>query len=303
MTDQNEFAGKTIEEALELAATDLAADAESIEYKLLETPKRFFFMGGSKEYRIRVLKFTPVTGGAPVISPPAPPRPAQPAPPARPARPQPPAAKAEPVAEPRRDRQERQPRPERQPRQEREPRQEQQPRQEREPRPSRQPKPEAEVETAAAAAGSGEDELDRIIDLVDEFIDCWGMNLEMEVETTDECLEINFFGDDQHHLLEKKGAGLLSLQLILGKMLYKQGLISRKLQVDCQGYRLRRENELREIAGRMADRVKSNGEDALLNPLNPYERRIVHLALVEDDQVTTESQGDGYMKKIRVIRT
>ncbi len=136
----------------------------------------------------------------------------------------------------------------------------------------------------------------------DDFIDCWGMNLEMEVNTTEERLEINFFGEDQQYLLEKKGAGLLSLQLILGKMLYKRGLIRRKLQVDCQGYRQRRENELMEIANRTADRVKKNGEDAFLNPMNPYERRIVHLALVDDQQVTTDSLGDGYMKKIRIIR-
>ncbi len=140
------------------------------------------------------------------------------------------------------------------------------------------------------------------MDLVDDFIDSWGMNLEMEVDTSDERLEINFFGDDQQYLLEKKGAGLLALQLILGKMLYKRGLIRRKLQVDCQGYRQRRENELREIANRTADRVKKNGEDAFLNPMNPYERRIVHLALVDDQQVTTDSLGEGYMKKIRVTR-
>ena len=153
-----------------------------------------------------------------------------------------------------------------------------------------------------AKAGDNDDELDRIMDLVEDFIDCWGMNLEMEFDASDERLEINFFGDDQNYLLEKKGAGLLALQLILGKMLYKRGLIRRKLQVDCQGYRQRRENELCEIAGRTADRVKKNGEDAILNPMNPYERRIVHLALVDDDQVTTDSLGEGYMKKIRVTR-
>jgi spoIIIJ-associated protein len=153
------------------------------------------------------------------------------------------------------------------------------------------------------ARGGDDEELDRILDLVEEFLDSWGMDLEMDVRTSDERLEIDFFGEDQQYLLEKKGEGLLSLQLILGKMLYKRGLIRRKLQVDCQGYRQGREKELREIANRTADRVKKNGEDALLNPMNPYERRIIHLTLADDQQVTTDSLGDGYMKKIRIFRT
>jgi len=284
MTDQHEFAGKTIEEALETAAEALTANAESIEYKLLETPKRFFFMGGSKEYRIRVLKYTPAAGGSPVEPEPAPARPAaapepkereaeparEAAPPARPSRPAPPAQPA---------------------------------------RPARTSRPAPPAQTARPAReertredGDRDDEVDRIIDLVDEFIERWDMDLDMDVTTSSDRLEINFFGEDQDYLLEKKGAGLLSLQLILGKMLYKQGLIKRKLQVDCQGYRQRRENELREIANRTAEKVKQSGEDAFLNPMNPYERRIVHLALVDDGQVTTDSQGEGYMKKIRVTR-
>jgi spoIIIJ-associated protein len=272
MTDPHEFAGKTIEEAIELAAQALDADAESVEYKLLETPKKFFFMGGSKEYRIRVLKFKPAAGGPGVTTPPEPATPT-PAP--------------KPVVE-----------------------------REREPEPvddiveqpaetireaAPEPAPPAREERRRESDDHDE-EVDRIVDLVDEFLDRWGMDLDMDVSASSDRLELDFFGEDEDYLLETKGAGLLSLQLILGKMLYKQGLIKRKLQVDCQGYRSRRENELRQIATRMADKVKKSGEDTVLNPLNPYERRIVHLALVEDRDVTTESLGEGYMKKIKVRR-
>jgi|GEM_PF-1462673 len=326
MTDPHEFAGKTIEEALELAAEELAADVESIEYKLLETPKKFFFMGGSKEYRIRVLKYAPAGGGDAVSTPP--PRPARAEAPPAPAE-RKPDHKPRPKAQPRREytapvatesREPRESREQGEPREPREPREQGEPREARAEAPRREhsapaahgPRAEgahrAAPETAEGPGPRGQDdtydgddpELDRVLDLVDEFIDVWGMDLDMDVETSDDRLELNFFGDDQQYLLEKKGAGLLALQLILGKMLYKQGLIQRKLQVDCEGYRQRREHELQEIALRMAERVKKNREDAFLNPMNPYERRIVHLALVDDEKVTTESLGDGYMKKIRV---
>jgi len=293
MTDQHEFAGKTIEEALELAAGELAADPKSIEYKLLETPKRFFFMGGSKEYRIRVLKYTPAAGGAPVVKLPPPARSEKPAR----------AGAAAPPARREEKRPERAAPPAR--REEKRPERAAPPVHREEKRPERAAPPVHREEDRTGSSDDDErddDELDRIMDLVEDFIDAWDMNLEMDVDVSDERLEINFFGDDERYLLEKKGAGLLALQLILGKMLYKRGLIRRKLQVDCQGYRQRRENELREIAGRTADRVKKNGEAAILNPMNPYERRIVHLALVDDDQVTTDSLGEGYMKKIRVTR-
>ena len=75
----------------------------------------------------------------------------------------------------------------------------------------------------------------------------------------------------------------------------------RRLVVDCDGYRARKELELKEIAARVSERVKRSGEEEELGRMNPYERRVVHLAVAEIDGVTTESEGEGVMKRVIIF--
>ena len=71
--------------------------------------------------------------------------------------------------------------------------------------------------------------------------------------------------------------------------------------MDCEGYRARKERELQEIAARVAERVKRTGEEEEVGRMNPYERRVVHLAVAEIEGVTTESEGDGVMKCVVIF--
>ena len=71
--------------------------------------------------------------------------------------------------------------------------------------------------------------------------------------------------------------------------------------VDCEGYRARKKIELQKIAARVSERVKRSGEEEELSRMNPYERRIVHLAVAEIEGVTTESEGDGVMKRVVIF--
>ncbi len=71
--------------------------------------------------------------------------------------------------------------------------------------------------------------------------------------------------------------------------------------MDCEGFRAQREAELQEIAARVSERVKLTGQEEELASMNPYERRLVHLAVAEIEGVTTESEGDGVMKRVIIL--
>lgn len=275
MSEEREFSGKTLELAIQAAAEALDADPESIDYRMVESPKRFFFRPGPREFRIRVLSYDPQQPGSTRVSlgsagsrgeedwgeQPSD-SPADDVPWARSeigeAEEGETAEEALPV------------------------------------------ELEEEGEEAEGAPAAEQTELRHVQEVVGRFIRLWKLDLQARVKGSGDRVEVYLSGRDQDYLLERKGAALLSLQLILGKMLFKNGLLGRKLQVDCGGYRQRREQELQQIAERYADKVKQLREDCYLSPLNPYERRIVHLALLEDEQVTTVSEGEGYLKKIRI---
>ena len=71
--------------------------------------------------------------------------------------------------------------------------------------------------------------------------------------------------------------------------------------IDCEGFKETRVRELRELALQAADDVRNDGDDVLLRPMNPADRRVVHLALADDPDVETESTGEGFMKRLRIV--
>ena len=93
---------------------------------------------------------------------------------------------------------------------------------------------------------------------------------------------------------------LNALQYLLNRIVYR-GRRGRKIHVDSQGFRRVREDEIVEIAMRTADKVKARDEECVMSPLNPYERRLVHMALGEVDGVATRSIGDGFLKRVAIF--
>ena len=71
-----------------------------------------------------------------------------------------------------------------------------------------------------------------------------------------------------------------------------------RIVVDCNGFRKEKDLELKQMARFMAEKARSSGMPQEMGPLNPYERRIVHLAIAEDPGVTSESIGDAFMKTV-----
>ena len=107
-------------------------------------------------------------------------------------------------------------------------------------------------------------------------------------------------GDDVEPLLASGGEGLSGLEVLVGRIASKQ--LGRPVypRLDAEGFRAHQKESLEELALRSADEVKRTRRPQLLPPLSPAERRLIHLALAEDPEVETISEGDGFLKRVAV---
>ena len=118
----------------------------------------------------------------------------------------------------------------------------------------------------------------------------WELGVDI-VESDPEVLRVDLSGEDRELMLRNR-AEILDVFQYLANRIFGRDLDDRRLVVDCEGYRARKKIALQKIAARVSERVKRSGEEEELSRMNPYERRIVHLAVAEIEGVTTESEGD-----------
>ena len=107
-------------------------------------------------------------------------------------------------------------------------------------------------------------------------------------------------GDDLGVLIGRRGATMTSLQYVLNLMVSRKFLDAGPYHVDVEGYRRRREEWLRDLAFRMAERVRTTGRPIMLEPMPANERRLIHLALAKDPTVGTASVGEGESRKVAI---
>jgi spoIIIJ-associated protein len=108
-------------------------------------------------------------------------------------------------------------------------------------------------------------------------------------------------GDKSGLLIGRKGKTLDAIQYLLNKMLNKALDKKVNVVVDSENYRQRREESLTHLALKMGEKALRSRRPVTTNPLNPHDRRIVHLALHEDKRLDTKSRGDGLLKKVVII--
>jgi spoIIIJ-associated protein len=107
-------------------------------------------------------------------------------------------------------------------------------------------------------------------------------------------------GEDLGILIGRRGSTLAALQYTVNHMVSRQLKSKALVSVDIEGYRRRREENLKGLALRLAEKVKASGRTVTLEPMPANERRIVHLALADDSQVTSFSLGDGENRKVAI---
>lgn len=141
-----------------------------------------------------------------------------------------------------------------------------------------------------------------ITDFVQRVVGAMGLSLTPALEETPDGTRIDLQGEDGGVLVRRGGEGLQALQHIVATTFRRQLGDDTRVVVDCNGFRRDKDLELRQMATFIAGKARSSGMPQEMGPLNPYERRIVHLAIAEDPSVTSESIGDAFMKTVIISR-
>ena len=146
---------------------------------------------------------------------------------------------------------------------------------------------------AIPAARSLEKTLGRMLGLM-------GLDLRIRVESSGNGVRLSLGGRDQRMLLSKDAQLLSALQFLLNRMGRRAWPEAGRIQVQCDGHRNRRDEELVELVREVAEQVATTGRAKQLHPMNPYERRLTHLTVREFSGLASRSEGDGPLKKITV---
>lgn len=297
-----EVSAKTIEEAISLGLEQLGASISDVTVDILEEgSKGLFGLFGSRPAKVRLtlkeeepedslardifagtLEEKPAPKPAPKAAPqPKQEKPAQPAvKPQAPKAPKPVLMEEAPKAEqPAPEKQEKAEKPAPKPRKLREPK---------EAREVKEPKEIVPAEQAdrATAAGRAQEFLQQLTELM-------GVHVSVAVATDEEGnVRVNMEGDTLGILIGRRGETLDALQYLTSLLVNKGQNNYTRVTLDTEGYRAKREEALVRLANRMANRCQKTGRKVSLEPMNPYERRILHSALQEHPAVTTHSEGE-----------
>ena len=141
-----------------------------------------------------------------------------------------------------------------------------------------------------------------IVDFLNRIIAAYGISASVDVEETPDGPRLNIVGDEAELLVRHRGEPLKALQHVVDSS-YGRGVDGdKRVFVDALEYRKGKDIELRQMAKFLAQKAKDSGLDQQLGPLNPYERRIVHMAVAEIPGVATESVGDAFSKTVLISR-
>lgn len=297
-----EVSAKTIEEAISLGLEQLGASISDVTVDILEEgSKGLFGLFGSRPAKVRLtlkeeepedslardifagtLEEKPAPKPAPKAAPqPKQEKPAQPAvKPQAPKAPKPVLMEEAPKAE--------QPAPEKQEKAEKPAPKPRKPREPKEAREVKEPKEIVPAEQAdrATAAGRAQEFLQQLTELM-------GVHVSVAVATDEEGnVRVNMEGDTLGILIGRRGETLDALQYLTSLLVNKGQNNYTRVTLDTEGYRAKREEALVRLANRMANRCQKTGRKVSLEPMNPYERRILHSALQEHPAVTTHSEGE-----------
>ena len=122
----------------------------------------------------------------------------------------------------------------------------------------------------------------------------------VRTEENDTQLQVKLYGADVSLLIDEHGELLDAIQVLANKALVGRK-VEKEIELDCERFKSSREEDLGRRAREVADRVRRGGREELLPSMSPIERRIVHIALRDDADVTTESRGEGFYKRVAII--
>lgn len=141
---------------------------------------------------------------------------------------------------------------------------------------------------------------EKLEEFVNSVVEMSGLDLEIEVVCRDSEIHVELRGSDCGMLLGRNGELLNSIEYLANKIYGRSIPKDARITFDAAGFRSARERELRMMASYAADRVRSSRKPFSFEPMPPTERRILHLVLVDEPGVRTESLGEGDSRKVVV---
>jgi spoIIIJ-associated protein len=139
-----------------------------------------------------------------------------------------------------------------------------------------------------------------VVEFLTRFVTALGVSTPVDVEETADGLRLNLSGEEAELLVRHRGEPLKALQHVVDMAFGRTLAEDRRVFVDALAYRKGKDVELKQMARLLAEKVKQGGGEQQIGPLNPYERRIVHLAVAEVPGVASESIGDAFSKTVYI---
>ena len=150
--------------------------------------------------------------------------------------------------------------------------------------------------------GRADEALDFVIDVLAAMgMDCTVDLLENDEEDPPEEIRLEIEGRDAGRIIGKKGQTLMALQFLSNRVINRPGKKRRHVIIDAEGYRARREDSLSSMARRLGRQAVEEGKIITFEPMNPQDRRVVHLALAKFPGVVTKSDGEGEARRVQII--
>ena len=138
---------------------------------------------------------------------------------------------------------------------------------------------------------------ERVREFTKQTVAAMGVPLDVTVVDAGDNIRVELSGDGGEVLLRRRAEALDALQQIVNTAFRRELKDDRSFVVDCMDYRKGKDAELRQMARFMMEKAKTAGPQEM-GPLNPYARRLVHLTVAEDPQMSSESIGDAFLKTV-----
>ena len=256
--DVSEKWGTDVDTAVDLALAELKCTREEVEITVLEQPSRGFFGIGSKLALVRVEKKAPV-----VEAEPAPVVVEEEAPVAAPQKQKP--QKSETKVEKKKNKKEVQPK-------------------------------KSSIEEEVGNLSPVEDHI--ALEFLKEVTEQMGLVVDVTAKANEDSVLLNIQGKDSGTIIGKRGQTLDAIQYLTSLVVNKDQNNYIKVVVDAENYRSKREKTLEKLANRLADKVVKTKRSVRLEPMNPYERKVIHATLQSNPRVTTRSEGQDPYRRV-----
>ena len=142
----------------------------------------------------------------------------------------------------------------------------------------------------------------QVREFLEKTLQAMGLPLTVSIEDRPDSVHIDLSGEGGEQLLRRRAETLDALQHIVNTAFRRQLKDDRTFVLDCLDYRKAKDAELRQMAKFMMDKARSTGTPQEMGPLNPYARRLVHLTVAEDPEMSSESIGDAFLKTVIISR-